>query len=157
MLSPEEKQYLENIWSDPKHITAFSGPNKLYQFVKRDGKFKIGLPAIRRFLSSIEAYSLQKRVQRKLKRSPVLVDGIDVQWDADLMDVRNISKYNQNYQYILVSQDVFSRFIFTAAIKNKTASEVIKGFKSILNQGRQPQLLRSDKGKELKNRFYQPF
>ena len=80
--------------------------------MKKDGKFKIGLPAINRFLSSLEAYSLQKRVQRKFKRSPVLVEGIDVQWDGDLMDVRNISKYNENYKYILVLQDVFSRFIF---------------------------------------------
>ena len=146
MLSSEEKQYLENIWSDPKHAAAFSGPEKLYKFVKKDGQFKIGLSAINRFLSNLEAYSLQKRVQRKFKRSPVLVEGIDAQWDGDLMDVRNISKYNQNYQYILVLQDVFSRFIFTAPLKNKTASEVISGLKSVLKQGRQPELLRTDKG-----------
>ena len=153
MLSSEEKQYLENIWSDPTHPAAFSGPEKLYKFVKKDGQFKIGLPAIKRFLSSLEAYSLQMRVQRKFKRSPVLVEGIDAQWDGDLMDVRNISKHNQNYQYILVLQDVFSRFIFTAPLKNKTASEVISGLKSILKQGRQPELLRTDKGSEFKNRF----
>ena len=68
--------------------------------MKKEGKYKIGLHSINKFLSSIDVYSLQKRVQRKLKSSPVLVEGIDSQWDADLMDVRNISKYNQNYQYI---------------------------------------------------------
>ena len=103
--------------------------------MKKDGKFKIGLSAINRFLSSLEAYSLQKRVQRKFKRSPVLIEGIDVQWDGDLMDVRNISKYNENYKYILVLQDVFSRFIFTAPLKNKTASEIINGLKSIFKTG----------------------
>ena len=66
---------------------------------------------------------------------------------------RNISKYSQNYQYILVLQDVFSRFIFTAPLKNKTASEVIRGLKSVMNQGRQGKLLRTDNGKEFKNRF----
>ena len=157
MLSSQEKQYLEDIWSDPKHPAAFSGPEKLYKFVKKDGQFKIGLSAINRFLSSLEAYSLQKRVQRKFKRSPVLVEGIDAQWDGDLMDVRNISKYNQNYQYILVLQDVFSRFISTAPLKNKTASEIISGLKSILKQGRQPELLRTDRGKEFKNRFLTVF
>ena len=153
MLSSEEKDYLVNIWSDPKHSAAFSGPQKLYKFVKRDGKFKIGLSAINKFLSSVEAYTLQKRVQRNFKRSPILVEGTDVQWDADLMDVRNISKYNQNYQYILVIQDIFSRFIFTVALKNKTAYEIIRVLKSVLNQGRSPQLLKSDKGSEFKNRF----
>ena len=157
MLSSKEEQYLKNIWSDPKHPAAFSGPDKLYQFVKRDGKFKIGLHAINTFLSSVEAYSLQKRVQRKFKRSRVLVEGIDAQWDGDLMDVRNISKYNQNYQYILVLQDVFSRFIFTFPLKNKSASEIISGFKSILKQGRQTVLLRTDRGSEFKNRFLTAF
>ena len=89
-------------------------------------------------------------VQRKFKRSPVLIEGIDTQWDGDLMDVRNISKYNQNYQYILVVQDVFSRFIFTAPLKNKTASEIISGFKSILKQGRQPFYLEQTREKNLK-------
>ena len=125
--------------------------------MKKDGKFKIGLSAINRFLSSLEAYSLQKRVQRKFKQIPVLIEGIDVQWDGDLMDVRNISKYNQNYKYILVLQDVFLRFIFTAPLKNKTASEIINGLKSILKQGRQPQLFRTDKGSEFKNRFLTAF
>ena len=108
MLYSNEKQYLQNVWSNPSHPAAFSGPDKLYKFVKKEGKYKIGLPSINKFLSSIDAYSLPKRVQRKFKRSPVLVEGIDSQWDADLMDVRNISKYDQNYQYILVMQDVFS-------------------------------------------------
>ena len=121
---------MQNVWSNPKHPAAFSGPDKMYKFVKKEGKYKIGLPSINKFLSSMDAYSLQKRVQRKFKSSPVLVEGIDSQWDADLMDVRNISKYNQNYQYILVMQDVFSRFIFTALLKNKTASEVIQALKS---------------------------
>ena len=64
MLSSQEKQYLENIWSDPKHPAAFSGPEKkLYKFVKKDGKFKIGLSAINRFLSSLEAYSQNGQVK----------------------------------------------------------------------------------------------
>lgn len=153
MLSQKEKQYLENIWSDPKHPAAFSGPQKLYQIVKSEGKFKLGLRTITQFLSNLDAYSLQKRVQRRFKRSRIIVEGIDSQWDGDLMDVRNISKYNQNYQYILVMQDVFSRFIFTSPLKRKTASAVITALKSIFAQGRQPQILRTDKGSEFKNRW----
>ena len=108
MLSSNEKHHLQNVWSNPTHPAAFSGTDKLYKFVKKEGKYRIGLPSINKFLSSIDAYSLQKRVQRKFKRSPVLVEGIDSLWDVDRMDVRNILKYNQNYQYILVMQDVFS-------------------------------------------------
>lgn len=131
MLSQEEKEYLERVWTDPRYSAAFSGPLKLYQFVKRQGKHKIGLRRIRQFLSNNEACSLQKRVQRKFKRTHVVVQGIDSQWDADLMDVKNILKYNRDIQYILIMQDVFSRYIFTHPLKQKTASIVLSGFKTI--------------------------
>ena len=35
MLSSQEKQYLENIWSDPKHPAAFSGPEKTVQVCEK--------------------------------------------------------------------------------------------------------------------------
>lgn len=125
MLSPEEEEYLHSIWTDPKHPGSFSGPDKLYKVVRKEGKFKIGLRRIKQFLSDQDAYSLQKRVQKNFKRNHVIVDGIDTQWDADLMDVKNLAKQNKGVQYILVVQDVFSRFIFAEPMKQKTAKETI--------------------------------
>lgn len=107
MLSHKEKQYLTDIWTNPKHPASFSGPGKLYDYVKKDGKFKISLRSINQFLSKTEAYSLQKRVQRKFKRSPVIVETIATQWDGDLCDVRNIAKYNINFKYILMLKMYF--------------------------------------------------
>ena len=37
-----ELKYLEDIYFDPSHAGSFSGVEKLYQTVKKDGKFKIG-------------------------------------------------------------------------------------------------------------------
>lgn len=50
------------------------------------------------------------------KRRHTITDSIDTIWDGDLQDVRNISKYNDGIQYILVLQDIFSRFLFTAPL-----------------------------------------
>jgi hypothetical protein len=113
MLSKEEHRYLENIWSDVNHVGSYAGPHKLYQIVKREGKYKIGLRRIKQFLSDLDSYLLQKRVQRKFKRRHIVADTIGTTWDGDLQDVRNISKFNQGFQYILVLQDVFSRYLFT--------------------------------------------
>lgn len=157
MLSNEEERYLKKIWTDTTQPAAFSGPYKLYQIVKREGKHKIGLQRIKQFLSDIDAYSLQKRVQRKFKRRHIITDSIDTIWDGDLQDVRNISKYNDGIQYILVLQDIFSRFLFTAPLKQKTAAEVIKGFQSIFAKGRKPKVLRTDKGSEFKNKWVKSF
>lgn len=156
-LTKEQQAYLENIWTDVKKPSSYTGPYKLYQVVKKEGKYKIGLKAIKQFLSDLESYSLQKRVQRKFPRRHILTDSIDSIWDGDLQDVRNISKENDGVQYILVLQDIFSRFLFTAPLKQKTASNVIDALKNIFAKGRKPKVLRTDKGSEFKNRWVSAF
>lgn len=104
-------------------------------------------------MSDTDANSLQKRVQRKFKRRHIITDSINTIWDGDLQDVRNISKYNDGIQYILVLKDIFSRFLFTAPLKQKTAAEVIKGLRSIFAKGRKPKVLRRDKGSKFQNKW----
>lgn len=148
---------MENIWTDVKKPSSYTGPYKLYQVVKKEEKYKIGLKAIKQFLSNLESYSLQKRVQRKIPQRHILTDSIDSIWDGDLQDVRNISKENDGVQYILVLQDIFSRFLFTAPLKQKTASNVIDALQNIFAKGRKPKVLRTDKGSEFKNRWVSAF
>lgn len=33
------EEYLKNIWYNPRHPGSFAGPSKLYQVVKREGKY----------------------------------------------------------------------------------------------------------------------
>ena len=58
-MTKEQQAYLENIWTDVKKAASFAGPYKLYQVVKIEGKHKIGLKAIKQFLSDLDSYSLQ--------------------------------------------------------------------------------------------------
>ena len=61
-LTREQHTYLENIWTSVKKAASFAGPYKLYQTVKKEGKHKIGLKALKQFLSQMVSYSLQKKV-----------------------------------------------------------------------------------------------
>lgn len=143
MLTPEEKQYLDEIWTNVENASAFAGPMKLYQYVKKDGKYKIGLTRIKRYLSNQRAYSLQKRIRRNFKRARVESDHIDQQWDGDLMFLRK----DKGYGIVFVLIDIFSRYIFTIAIKDKKAATIIKGLSKIFTSSlRRPEVLRFDKG-----------
>ena len=53
---------------DSSHPASFKGPNKLYQVVVKEGKHKIGMGKIRKWLQDQESYSLMKPVKRKIKR-----------------------------------------------------------------------------------------
>ncbi|KAJ8307874.1 hypothetical protein KUTeg_014575 [Tegillarca granosa] len=157
MLTAEEQDYLKSIWTDPKHAGSFAGPEKLYKIVHREGKFNIGLRRIRQFLSDQDAYSLQKRVQRKFPRNHIVAEGIDSQWDCDLMDVKNLIKWNKNVQYILVAQDVFSRYVFAEPMKQKKGIDTVKALDKLFASGRKPKLLRVDKGSEFKNKWVKEY
>ena len=79
-----------------------------------------------------------------------MVDYIDETWQCDLNDMQSLQKYNGGYRYILTVIDLFSRYAWAIPLKNKSADEVIKAFRSIFKK-RKPLKLVSDRGKEFNN------
>ena len=148
------ESYLESIYFDPKHPASFAGPIKLYDTVKQEGTYDIGLSRIRSWLQNQEAYSLHKPLRHKFKTNRVMVEGIDDQWDADLMDMTFYASKNDGYNYILTVIDIFSKYAWLRPLKTKTSSEVKAAFESIK---RKPNLLRTDKGKEFTSNIIEKF
>ena len=87
----------------------------------------------------------------------MVVDGIDKQWQADLVDLSSISKYNNEYHFLLTCIDVFSKYAWAVPIKRKTGSNLIEAFETILKSGRKPEKLQTDAGTEFLNRPFQEF
>lgn len=54
------EQYLKKVLYDPRHPGSFAGATKLYEIVKKEGKYDIGLNRIKKFLQNQDAFSLQK-------------------------------------------------------------------------------------------------
>lgn len=104
---PNWKEYLASIYFAPG---SFASPGKLYKAVKDDGKFQIGQYRIAKWLRDQDAYSLTKNVRRRFNRSRVIVEGLDSQWDIDLMDMKDVASKKDGYQYVLVAIDIFSRY-----------------------------------------------
>ena len=48
-----------------------------------------------------------------------MVEGIDDQWDADLMDMSYYAKQNDGYNYILMVIDIFSKYVWLRPLKRK--------------------------------------
>ena len=142
------KDYLASVYFDPTHPGSFAGPDKLYEAVKSEGQWKIGKRKITRWLSDQDAYGLTKGVRRKFKRSRVIVEGLDSQWDVDLMDMKDLSDDNDGYQYVLVAIDIFSRFAWGIPTRSKSAEDVTDAFLLLLQGSRQPRVIRTDKGRD---------
>ena len=61
-----------------------------------------------------------KPIGRKFPTRRVLVNGIDDQWQADLVEMRNYK--DMNYNYTLTVIDVFSKYNWAITIKNKSGN-----------------------------------
>lgn len=151
------KEYLASVYFDPSHPGSFGGPEKLYKTVQAEGKFKIGKYRIGKWLRDQDAYSLTKGVRRKFNRSRVIVEGLDDQWDVDLMDMKDVANKNDGYQYVLVAIDIFSRFAWCVPSRSKAAKHILEAFQRLLVGPRLPAVIRTDKGKEFNNREVSKF
>ena len=150
------KEYLESKYFDTTNPISFSGPTKVHIDLKRRG-YNVGLHKIKRWLQDQDAYSLQRPLRHKFKRNRVISQGIDYQWDCDLADVSNLQKYNPNIKYLLIAIDVFSRYLWVEALKDKKSKTVIEGFGKIFSNGRKPKWIRADHGGEFNNRWLKQY
>lgn len=150
-LTKKGEQYLKKIYYDPKNPASFSGLEKIYSYVKSQGK-TLSKAEIKKFLEKQETYTLNRNVKHKRKFTRVVSPSIDYMWMVDLAFMTQYSEANDGYSYILFAVDTFSRYLFTVALKSKKAVEMKQAFQTIMSNGRKPSKIYSDKGSETLNK-----
>ncbi|XP_068684361.1 uncharacterized protein [Montipora foliosa] len=96
-------------------------------------------------------YTLHRPVRRRFETLPVLVFHKDEQWQADLVEVQPLKRWNGGHRNLLTVIDVLSKYAWVVPVKNKTGTAVTQAFENVLRQGRKPQRLQTDLGKEFYN------
>ena len=144
---------LKKIYYDPKSPAGFSSVQKLYDVAKLELP-KLTLSEVRRFLRGQITYTLHKQAKRKFKRNPVIVAHPGEQWQGDLMDMTQWSKFNGGHNYILTLIDIFSKKGYAIPIKRKQGEHVAKALEGIFKHEK-PTYLQTDKGTEFKNKQVQ--
>jgi hypothetical protein len=145
------------LYYDAKSPASFTSPEKLYQIVKRQGKYGISRNKIKKWLQEQDVYTLHRQIKRKFTRRKIITSGVDVQWAADLASVANTAKYNDGMNYLLMVICVFSKYLFVEPLRSKRAKDVLEAFERILQQGRKPQIVYTDKGGEFNNRLFKSY
>ena len=73
-------------------------------------------------------------------------------WCSDIVEMQKFSRWNAGYRYLLMVLDVFSKYGWIVPLKDKKGETVAKALKTIFKEGRKPQYLWTDKGKEYYNK-----
>jgi len=141
---------LKTLYTSLDHPTAFGSIKALYTAAKKQNP-GLKLQDVKKWLISQDSYNLHKQAIGKFRRNRIRVSFIDEQWELDLVSLENLSNMNQGYKYILMCIDVFSKFVWAQPLKSKDATSICTAFKKVLNLGRQPYKVRTDKGGEFVN------
>ena len=74
------------------------------------------------------ANELHKQIIRKFKKRKVYSSFRDNIWGVDLADIRSLSKYNERIKYLLCVIDLFSKYAWVVALKDKRGISIINAF-----------------------------
>ena len=73
----------------------------------------------------------------KFRRERIIPLYKDETMSADLNDKSSLSKYNNNYDFILTVIDIFTKYAWDIPLKNKSGLSITNGFKTIQSEGPQ--------------------
>ena len=143
---------LKAIYFDIKSPGGFGGVQPLYREAKKRLTCELKPRMVAKWLRDAQVYTLHRPARKSFPRLPVVVDGSEIQLQADLIDYLPLKAENDGYRYLLVVVDCFSRKAWVEPLRTKSGLEVLDGFKAILSRcGFIPQKLQTDLGKEFYN------
>ena len=97
----------------------------------------------------------------KFRRERIIPLYKDETWSADLIDKSSLSKYKNNYKFILTVIDIFTKYAWAIPLKSKSGLSITNGFKIVLSEhpqggfeSRKPEKLWEDKGSEFYNKTF---
>ena len=103
------------VYLNPASVGSFGGVNRLREQTRSDPT---------EWLRAQNVYSLYKPARRRFRRRKYIVSGIDSLWQADLADMKSISRWNGGYNYILVVIDVFSKYVYGRSPSNQRTQKL---------------------------------
>ena len=141
---------LKEQYYKPSSPLFLSGVTNIYKFYRG----LLPIKDIKNFLSSIESYTLHREF-KNLSRNPSFSHFKRYQIQIDLIDISQLSKWNDGFKYLLACIDTFTRKSWVRPLKDKSAVNVLEAFKNVIQRcGKPPVTLVADKGLEMRNKLF---
>ena len=98
--------FLSDYYFDTKSPVAFTSPLALYREVKELYP-SLTFHQVKTWLQSKDTYTLHKPVWYNFPRNRVIVTEFDSQWQANLVDISSLARFNKGYELLLTCIDVY--------------------------------------------------
>ena len=145
-------EYLNSIYYTEENPASYGSVEKLYKQSKKDGK-KVNRRVIKRWLAEQETYTRHRNARRRYRRSRVITYAPFYLWQADLVDMQSLARYNDGNRYILTVIDTFTKKLWAIPVKKKSATHVEEAFTQLFQEAEEPpKYMHFDKGTEFLNK-----
>jgi len=139
---------IKKAYSDIKNSpVAFTSKRNVLREVKKTVK-SATLKDVTNYLQGIDSYTLHRSSRKSFQTRKFLSQGINYEWQADLIILSSKHAKLNKSKYLLSVIDVFSRKLSCLPLKKKTNEEIIRKFSKIIKQRGKPKILLTDSGSE---------
>jgi len=139
---------MDDISTNPRASGSYGGIDVRHRYSHKPRKQVV------KYLSTLDAYTLHKPTRIRFPRRRTISKGIADLFQIDLVDLSNLSTYNDGYTYLLNCIDVFTKRAWSLPLRTKTGRDVSDAFERILTEQR-CNMVQSDKGTEFLNSTFQ--
>ena len=141
---------LQQLYYNPK--IGFESEDKLYHKA-HDINNTVTHEDVEDFLNLQEAPQITKPLNREVQFDTVESPSVKNNYQMDIMYLPNPT-FNNNHKYLLTCIDVYSRYCFVKALRNREGDNVFTAFKEMVDENGKPKNLNVDLGSEF---VYKPF
>lgn len=143
---------IENIYSVLKltHQNTGHGGRDRMRFALKNQYGNITVTMIQTFINLCEVCSAKKCHKTSgIVEKPIVPKKMNEHAQMDLIDIRN--QPDGDFKFILVYQDLLTKFVRLRSLKTKSAKEVALNLIQIFSETCAPKVLQTDNGREFRN------
>ena len=89
---------------------------------------------MKKFLQSQDSYTLHFATPKRFLTQKIISAKPKVIISLDLIDVKNLAKYNSQIKYLMYYIDIFSKRVTIITLKDKTKNSILLGLKKFFSQ-----------------------
>lgn len=159
-LSDKQRNYLDKIFTNPSiQGGGFGSVSTLFHAISKDkNRLEIKKDQLIKFLEGKPSYTQNRKRLVHFKTRKIFVGGLNQLHQADLIDFSKFKKFNNNITFLLIVEDVFSKYIWVEPLKNKENKSILEAFEKIYPNDKDfPSVLTTDKGTEFTGKTVQKF
>ena len=146
------EQFLKTVWQN----NLYPAKAKLLKLAKEQ-RPEVKAKEVNDFLDAQMSYQLLKE-SKNLKKNfgSITAFRINEIWQIDIYDLSRYETSNKGYKYCFAVVDVFTRFAYIIALKNKDIVSTTKALKEIINYNKSsPNLIISDNDSSFLGEMFQ--